>query len=98
MLSYTDYVHNLNFRKYYKDYSELLFKTYGDRVKHWTTINEAEVTAIFHFMFNLDKVSTDQTCKNTKICTQAYTLLHNFLIAHATASKLYTTKFKVNIF
>lgn len=98
MLSYTDYVHNLNFRKYYKDYSELLFKTYGDRVKHWTTINEAEVTAIFHFMFNLDKVSTDQTYKNTKICTQAYTLLHNFLIAHATASKLYTTKFKVNIF
>ncbi|XP_058733980.1 beta-glucosidase 13-like [Vicia villosa] len=85
---------NRSIVKYYKDYSELLFKTYGDRVKHWTTINEAEVTAMFHFMFNLDKVSTDQTCKNTKICTQAYTLLHNFLIAHATASKLYTTKFQ----
>ncbi|XP_050913815.1 furostanol glycoside 26-O-beta-glucosidase [Lathyrus oleraceus] len=85
---------NRSIVKYYKDYSELLFKTYGDRVKHWTTINEAEVTAIFQFMLNIDNVSTDEACKNTKICTQTYTLLHNFLLSHATSSKLYKTKFQ----
>ncbi|KAL5095978.1 hypothetical protein RYX36_000305 [Vicia faba] len=85
---------NRSIVKYYKDYSELLFKTYGDRVKHWITINEAEVTSIFQFMLNIENVSTDEACKNTKICTQTYTSLHNFLLAHATASKLYKTKFQ----
>ncbi|CAL5192716.1 unnamed protein product [Lathyrus oleraceus] len=45
-------------------------------------------------MFNIDNLSTDQACISTKICTQVYTLLHNFLLAHATTSKLYTTKFQ----
>ncbi|XP_050915786.1 beta-glucosidase 13 [Lathyrus oleraceus] len=85
---------NRSIVKYYKDYSKLLFKTYGDRVKHWTTINEAEFTAIVQYMFNIDNLSTDQACTSTKICTQVYTLLHNFLLAHATTSKLYTTKFQ----
>ncbi|XP_058764848.1 beta-glucosidase 13-like [Vicia villosa] len=85
---------NRSIIKYYKDYSELLFQTYGDRVKHWTTINEVEFTALVQYMFNIDNISTDQTCTNTKICTQTYTLLHNFLLAHATASKLYKKKFQ----
>ncbi|CAJ2670033.1 unnamed protein product [Trifolium pratense] len=85
---------NRSIVKYYKEYSEFLFKTYGDRVKHWTTFNEAEVVAIFTFMFNIDHISTDQACQNTKICTQSYTILHNFLLAHATTSKLYRTKFQ----
>ncbi|XP_050915780.1 furostanol glycoside 26-O-beta-glucosidase-like, partial [Lathyrus oleraceus] len=85
---------NRSIVKYYKNYSKLLFKTYGDRVKHWTTINETEFTAIVQYIFNIDNLSTDQACTSTKICTQVYTLLHNFLLAHATTSKLYTTKFQ----
>ncbi|XP_058737389.1 beta-glucosidase 30-like isoform X2 [Vicia villosa] len=85
---------NRSIVKYYKDYSELLFKTHGDRVKHWTTINEAEFTAIVQYMFNIDNISSDQTCINTKICTKTYTLVHNFLRVHAITSKLYTTKFQ----
>ncbi|KAL5058486.1 hypothetical protein RYX36_030090 [Vicia faba] len=85
---------NRSIVKYYKDYSELLFKTYGDRVKHWTTINEVEFAALVQYMFNIENSSTDQTCTNTKICTQTYTLVHNFLLAHATTSKLYKKKFQ----
>ncbi|KAL5058487.1 hypothetical protein RYX36_030091 [Vicia faba] len=85
---------NRSIVKYYKDYSELLFKTYGDRVKYWTTINEVEFAALVQYMFNIDNSSTDQTCRNTKICTQTYTLVHNFLLAHAATSKLYTQKFQ----
>ncbi|CAI8613107.1 unnamed protein product [Vicia faba] len=85
---------NRSIVEYYKDYSELLFKTYGDRVKHWTTINEVEFAALVQYMFNIENSSTDQTCTNTKICTQTYTLVHNFLLAHATTSKLYKKKFQ----
>ncbi|XP_073222486.1 furostanol glycoside 26-O-beta-glucosidase-like [Cicer arietinum] len=84
---------NRSIVKHYKDYCELLFKTYGDRVKYWTTINEAEVTAIYQYMYNIDNISTE-ACQTTRICKQSYNLLHNFLIAHATASKLYRTKFQ----
>ncbi|KAI5384952.1 hypothetical protein KIW84_071805 [Lathyrus oleraceus] len=41
---------------HFKDFSELLFKTYGDRVKHWTTINEGEVTVVFQYMHNSDNM------------------------------------------
>jgi len=93
MYAYIVYV-NLNFRKHFKDYSELLFKTYGDRVKHWTTINEAEVQALSLSVHNLGQWSTEN-CKTTKICTEVYTVLHNLLISHATTSKLYKSKFQV---
>ncbi|CAJ2678944.1 unnamed protein product [Trifolium pratense] len=85
---------NRSIVKHYKDYSELLFKTYGDRVKHWITVNEIEVTSLFTFMLSRDPLSTDQACQNTKICTQVYTVFHNLLISHATTSELYRTKFQ----
>lgn len=63
-------------------------------MKHWTTINEAEVTAIFTYMHSFDNTAAEQ-CQETRLCTQAYTVLHNFLICHATAAKLYRGKFQV---
>jgi len=83
-----------NFRKHFKDYSELLFKTYGDRVKHWTTINEPEIQAVDTSVYNLGNWSKED-CRTTKICTEVYIVLHNLLISHATASKLYKSKFQV---
>ncbi|CAL5214162.1 unnamed protein product [Lathyrus oleraceus] len=79
---------------HFKDFSELLFKTYGDRVKHWTTINEGEVTAVFQYMHNIDNMSVEACPTKGRICTEAYIILHNFLIAHATSSNLYKTKFQ----
>ncbi|XP_057418151.1 beta-glucosidase 24-like [Lotus japonicus] len=79
--------------KHYKDYSELLFKTYGDRVKHWSTINEVEVTALFNYMHSFDKVPAEP-CQITRECKQAYVVLHNYLLAHAAATHLYKKKFQ----
>ncbi|XP_045797903.1 beta-glucosidase 24-like [Trifolium pratense] len=79
--------------KYYKDYCNLLFKTYGDRVKHWTTTNEPQVVAIYKYMHGYDNDAAEP-CQDTKICSQAYTVLHNFLICHATATHLYRQKFQ----
>ncbi|XP_058783205.1 beta-glucosidase 24-like [Vicia villosa] len=85
---------NRSIVRHFKDFSELLFKTYGDRVKYWTTINEGEVTAIFQYMHNIDNMSVEACPTTGKICTEAYIILHNFLIAHATTSNLYKTKFQ----
>ncbi|XP_045797905.1 beta-glucosidase 24-like [Trifolium pratense] len=79
--------------KYYKDYCKLLFKTYGDRVKHWTTTNEPQVVAIYKYMHGYDNDAAEP-CQDTKICSQAYTVLHNFLICHATATHLYRQQFQ----
>jgi len=83
----------INFRHHYKDYCELLFKTYGDRVKHWTTFNEPTATPILH-MHGIDNDSAER-CQDTGKCSEAYTILHNYLICHAAAVKLYRQKFQV---
>ncbi|KAK7293217.1 hypothetical protein RJT34_16080 [Clitoria ternatea] len=77
----------------YKDYCELLFTTFGDRVKHWTTFNEPEITAVFNYMHGFDN-NKPEPCQITKECKQAYIVMHNFIISHATAVKLYREEFK----
>ncbi|XP_039684289.1 furostanol glycoside 26-O-beta-glucosidase [Medicago truncatula] len=84
---------NRSIVKHFKDYSELLFKTYGDRVKYWTTLNEPGLQAMYNYMENLTHYSTED-CATTKVCTEVYTVLHNLLISHATVSKLYKSKFQ----
>lgn len=83
----------INCRHHYKDYCELLFKTYGDRVKHWTTFNEPTATPILH-MHGIDNDAAER-CQDTGKCSEAYTILHNYLICHAAAVKLYRQKFQV---
>jgi len=66
-------------------------------VKHWTTINEPEIQAVSLSVYNLGHWSTEN-CRTTKICTEVYNVLHNLLISHAVASKLYKSKFQVRHF
>ncbi|KAB2633191.1 beta-glucosidase 13-like [Pyrus ussuriensis x Pyrus communis] len=40
---------NRSFVNDFRDYSELLFKKFGDRVKHWFTINEPNILAQFGY-------------------------------------------------
>ena len=63
-------------------------------MKHWTTLNEPEITTLFNYMrgYNNDD---PEPCQDTGICSQAYTVLHNFLICHATAVQLYRKRFQV---
>lgn len=86
----------MKFRNHFKDYSDIVFKTYGDRVKHWTTLNEPEITAIFNYMHGFDNFRGEK-CQTTKMCKEAYTLIHNFLLSHATSVQLYREKYKVLI-
>ncbi|KAL9315587.1 hypothetical protein ACSQ67_016588 [Phaseolus vulgaris] len=84
---------NSSIVNYYKDYCELLFKTYGDRVKHWTTVNEPQIVGLFTYMHGYDN-DDPEPCQATKLCKQAYTVVHNYILCHATAVKLYRENFQ----
>nr|KYP43109.1 Beta-glucosidase 1 [Cajanus cajan] len=84
---------NSSIVNYYKDYCELLFKTYGDRVKHWTTINEPQVVGLYTYMHGYDN-EDPEPCQTTKLCKQPYIIVHNFILCHATTVKLYREKFQ----
>ncbi|KAL5057649.1 hypothetical protein RYX36_029253 [Vicia faba] len=84
---------NSSIVKHFKDYSDVLFKAYGDRVKHWTTFNEIEITAIFNYMHGFD-MPFPEKCQTTKECREVYTLMHISILSHAESVKLYREKYQ----
>ncbi|KAK8521234.1 hypothetical protein V6N12_005144 [Hibiscus sabdariffa] len=66
------------------DYADLCFKTFGDRVKHWVTMNEPNGWS----MGIANGFSTP--------ASQSYVLAHHFLLSHAAAVKLYRDKYQVS--
>uniref|UniRef100_A0A803P8B3 Uncharacterized protein n=1 Tax=Cannabis sativa TaxID=3483 RepID=A0A803P8B3_CANSA len=83
----------------FKDYSELLFKTYGDRVKHWITINEPFVVALG---YDLGKGAPGRCslpppagpCPAGNSSIEPYIVGHHFVLSHAAAAKLYKQKYQ----
>ncbi|GMI73952.1 beta glucosidase 16 [Hibiscus trionum] len=76
----------------FKDYAEICFKTFGDRVKNWITINEPLIMAKMGHALG---TGPPGRCSDRKICptgnaaTEPYIVSHNLLLAHATAANLY---------
>ncbi|XP_022010514.1 beta-glucosidase 11 isoform X2 [Helianthus annuus] len=96
-------------RKAVKDfvaYADVCFREFGDRVLHWTTINEANVFALggydvgvsppgrcsYPFGTSVYKISN---CTNGGDSTsEPYIVGHHLLLAHASTVRLYRKKYK----
>ncbi|KAK4843877.1 hypothetical protein QYF36_013827 [Acer negundo] len=81
----------------FKDYAEILFRTFGDRVKNWITINEPLNYAKFGYDIGMApqvRCSDRKICKAGNSATEPYIVTHNLLLAHATAFRLYREKFE----
>ncbi|KAJ0031479.1 hypothetical protein Pint_14011 [Pistacia integerrima] len=79
------------------DYSEICFKTFGDRVKNWITINEPLVIAKFGHDLGITppcRCSDRKLCSEGNSATEPYIVTHNLLLAHATAVELYRNKYQ----
>ncbi|URE40294.1 beta-glucosidase [Musa troglodytarum] len=86
--------------KDFRDYVEVCFREFGDRVKHWITFNEP-------LIFSTMGYATGQTapgrCTPMLVgnCTagnsgrEPYVVAHHQLLAHAAAVKLYRDKYQV---
>ena len=72
---------------FFAEYARVCFDAYGDRVKHWITINEAWVVAILGHgqgVFAPGRISKDEP----------YLAAHHLLLAHAKAVDVYRTSFQ----
>lgn len=83
----------------FKDYCEVCFKEFGDRVKHWVTVNEAWTFSSLGYGVGLHapgRCSDDLGCTSGDSMTEPYIVSHNLILAHATVFRLYEEKFKVH--
>ncbi|OMO71757.1 Glycoside hydrolase, family 1 [Corchorus olitorius] len=81
----------------FKNYAELCFKTFGDRVKHWFTINEPLIITKYGYVNGLappGRCSDRKSCPFGNAATEPYIAGHHLLLAHATAVKVYKEKYQ----
>nr|XP_023899230.1 beta-glucosidase 12-like [Quercus suber] len=83
----------------FRDYSEFCFKEFGDRVKHWITLNEPYSYVYAGYVegkFAPGRCSSWQqlNCTGGDSAIEPYLASHNLLLAHASAVKVYKQKYQ----
>ncbi|CAI9104135.1 OLC1v1002756C1 [Oldenlandia corymbosa var. corymbosa] len=86
----------------FRDFAELCFKEFGDRVKHWTTFNEpwSFSTGGYDSTTAIGTIAPGRCspwlhkCAAGNSSTEPYIVAHHILLAHAAAAKLYRQKYK----
>ncbi|EMS66297.1 Beta-glucosidase 6 [Triticum urartu] len=83
----------------FAEYAETCFAAFGDRVKHWITVNEPHTVAIQGYDAGLQapgrcSVLLHLYCKSGNSGTEPYIVAHNFILAHAAVSRVYRTKYR----
>ncbi|XP_062174074.1 vicianin hydrolase-like isoform X2 [Alnus glutinosa] len=84
--------------KDYVDFANFCFKTFGDRVKHWVTMNEPNGLSINGYTtgtFAPGRCSKYAgNCSAGNSATEPYIVAHHLLLAHGAAVKLYKDKYQ----
>ncbi|XP_065872948.1 vicianin hydrolase-like isoform X1 [Euphorbia lathyris] len=80
------------------EYVDFCFKTFGDRVKHWCTLNEPYSYSINGYnggTFAPGRCSKYMgNCTLGNSATEPYIVAHNLLLSHAYAVKIYKQKYQ----
>ncbi|XP_058760189.1 vicianin hydrolase [Vicia villosa] len=86
--------------KDFENYADFVFKTYGDRVKHWVTLNEPFSYTINGY--NGGTFAPGRCSKYVANCqygdssTEPYIVAHNLILSHAAAARLYKAKYQAH--
>ena len=88
------------FKHDFQDYAELCFKEFGDRVKHWITLNEPYTLSSLGYASGQlapGRCSAWQNlnCTGGNSGTEPYLVTHHQLLAHAATVKVYKEKYQV---
>ncbi|KAF8092209.1 hypothetical protein N665_0422s0038 [Sinapis alba] len=80
-------------------FADVCFREFGEDVKLWTTVNEANIFAIGAYSEGIlppGHCSTNKfvNCSTGNSSTEPYIAGHNILLAHASVSNLYRLKYK----
>uniref|UniRef100_A0A2N9H0B6 Beta-glucosidase n=1 Tax=Fagus sylvatica TaxID=28930 RepID=A0A2N9H0B6_FAGSY len=85
----------------FRDYAELCYKEFGDRVKHWITLNEPLTFTSMGYgngAFAPGRCSNwlSSTCSGGDSATEPYIVAHHQILAHAAAVKVYKDKYQIS--
>ncbi|XP_065854962.1 beta-glucosidase 16-like [Euphorbia lathyris] len=82
----------------FRDYANLCFNTFGDRVKIWLTMDEPLTfsTAYSTGTFAPGRCTNRTRCNAGNAATECYIVAHYQLLAHAAAVKVYREKYQVS--
>ncbi|XP_022731532.1 beta-glucosidase 11-like [Durio zibethinus] len=88
-----------SYRRDFTAYADICFSEFGDRVLHWTTLNEANVFVLGGYdLGSLPprrcSASLPFNCSKGNSSTEPYMAAHNMLLAHAAVAKLYKNKYQ----
>ncbi|XP_015962062.1 beta-glucosidase 12 isoform X1 [Arachis duranensis] len=83
----------------FKDYAEVCFKEFGDRVKHWITLNGPSILSLLGYAHILKAPGRCSSwlpfnCSGGDSATEPYLVAHHQILAHAAAVKLYREKYQ----
>ncbi|WOK94142.1 beta-glucosidase 12 [Canna indica] len=84
----------------FRDYAEVCFREFGDRVKHWMTFNEPWTFALAGYPDGKPGTKlcfpwASGNCHAVDLARSPYTIIHHQLLAHAAAATLYREKFQI---
>ncbi|ESR52293.1 hypothetical protein CICLE_v10031178mg [Citrus x clementina] len=84
--------------KDFGDYADLCFKEFGDRVKHWITLNEPETVGENGYAKGTHAPGRCSNyignCPAGNSATEPYVAAHYLILSHATAVKLYRQNYQ----
>uniref|UniRef100_A0A7N2LUU9 Beta-glucosidase 11-like n=1 Tax=Quercus lobata TaxID=97700 RepID=A0A7N2LUU9_QUELO len=90
---------NRNIVRDFTAYADVCFRKFGDRVLHWTTMNEGNVFAVGGY--NNGSLPPQHcslpfgvNCTRGNSSTEPYLASHNILLAHTSAARLYKEKYQ----
>ncbi|CAL2248414.1 unnamed protein product [Prunus armeniaca] len=86
---------------HFQDYADLCYKEFGDRVKHWSTLNEPYIFSYNGYAIGVNapgRCSTWQqlNCTGGDSSTEPYLVTHHQLLAHGAAVKLYKNRYQAS--
>ncbi|KAF6175312.1 hypothetical protein GIB67_021817 [Kingdonia uniflora] len=78
-------------------YADVCFREFGDRVAHWTTLNEPNILAISSYDTHIfpPEQCAKANCIPGNTSVEPYIAMHYSLLAHASAAALYKEKYQV---
>ncbi|RLN19617.1 uncharacterized protein C2845_PM02G01440 [Panicum miliaceum] len=79
----------------FADYADFCFKTFGDQVKNWFTLNEPRIVAFLGYDTGTNPPNRCTQCAaGGNSATEPYIVVHNIILSHATAVARYRNKYQ----
>ncbi|KAB5569451.1 hypothetical protein DKX38_003244 [Salix brachista] len=94
-----DHPQALEDEKDFTAYADVCFREFGDRVSHWTTVNEPNVFAIGGYDTGMAPPKRCSppfvfNCSKGNSSSEPYLAAHHMLLAHASTARLYREKYQ----